>query len=95
MTDELYFKICTTVNVIIIVIALALAAVSWSVLPDQVLSTFGNKEGAETLSKLEAIGIPLILVGVGELIYFSKRDFRAVLVSGLGIAGFILNFICN
>lgn len=95
MTDEKYYKICYGINIAIIAIAVILAVISFIVLPDRVMSTFGSKDGAETLSKMEAIAIPLLITGVGEAIFFSRKDFRAVLVSALGIAGFILNFVCN
>lgn len=95
MTDDKYYKICYTINIIIIAVAVILAVVSFFVLPDRVMSTFGSKGSAETLSKMEAIAIPLLITGVGEAIFFSRKDFRAVLVSALGIAGFILNFVCN
>ena len=95
MTDEKYYRICLIVNIVIIVVAVALAIISVIVLPDRVMSTFGSREGAETLSKMEAIAIPLLITAVGEGIFFARKDFRAVLVSALGIAGFILNFVCN
>ena len=95
MTDEKYYRICYIVNYIIIAAGVVMAIVSWFVLPDRVASTFGSSAGEETLSKLEAIGIPCLIMAVGSFIYFYRKDFRAILVSALGIAGFVINFVCN
>ena len=81
-----------TISIILIVIGIILGAVGYVILPEVVAVQVGfDGSVANTMPKLLAIGLPLLITIVGSVINVKEDDNRKGLV--LAIAGIVVMVI--
>ncbi|MDD5791226.1 MAG: DUF1648 domain-containing protein [Erysipelotrichaceae bacterium] len=81
-----------TISIILIAIGIILAAVGYVILPEVVAVQVGfDGSVANTMPKLLAIGLPLLITIVGSVINVKEDDNRKGLV--LAIAGIVVMVI--
>lgn len=87
------------INYILIIVAVGLGICSWFLLPEVVAVQIGfNGQVSNTLPKLPAILIPLIISVAGSIMNLSgkeKKNIKSFVLSFIGIAVMLLSLIFN
>ena len=84
------------ISTVLFIVALCFCVFSFVVLPDNVVVQFGfNGEATNTLPKLMALLIPLVISALGLYMNLKSDENKGVVLQIVGILAFILTLLFN